>query len=110
MRSVGEYVSDKKGNDSGKKLVQSFFKELQSLDYELLNASRSEPAVAGPEARKHLDATIQALDDLLAALPVDILDKARKVLEVIDSSREKGDDVDNIDLNELNRLQQLVAP
>jgi hypothetical protein len=60
VRSLGEYASQRAGDDSGRELVRGFFKELEGFDSELRKAQREGAGVE--EARKRLDGTVAALE------------------------------------------------
>ena len=60
-RSVGEYASERAGDESGRTLVKAFFKQLERYDYTLLAATRS--GELSPDARQQLDGVIAALDE-----------------------------------------------
>ncbi|PRW45473.1 autophagy-related 16 [Chlorella sorokiniana] len=78
VRSLGEYASQRAGDESGRALVRGFFTALEALDGALRQAERGEEGL--PEgARAKLDATVEALDKLLATVPEEDMQRAQRV-------------------------------
>lgn len=82
VRAVGQYAAKASGKEAGDTLVAAFFGALQEFDYQLLQATRSKESL-GPEARKKLDASIVALDELLATVPADEMASAQRIVDAI---------------------------
>ena len=97
VRSVGEYISREKNDEAlGKRLVAGFFKELEAIDFALLNATRSETLdVQG--IRSHVDGCVKAIDALVAQLPEDIVSKAQGVAKAVSEAEEQQDFPSDID-------------
>lgn len=106
VRSVGEYVSDLKGVDAGKEPVKNFFQALEGLDFALLAASRNQ-GTNNADLQGKLDACIKALDDLLARVPQNIMDKALKVVQSIEDERQEEAEK-QVNMNELRQLDNLL--
>jgi len=111
IRSVGEYVSREKGDEKiGKKLVGTFFGELEAADFALLSASRSEDGKRAElvvEARARLEGTIKALDDLISELPQDVVEKSRSIAAAVDSLDAEAA-MDEVDRDEAERLGRIL--
>lgn len=111
IRSVGEYVSREKGDEKiGKKLVGTFFGELEAADFALLSASRSEDGKRAElvvEARARLEGTIKALDDLISELPQDVVEKSRSIAAAVDSLDAEAA-LDEVDRDEAERLGRIL--
>lgn len=107
IRSVGEYVSREKGDEAlGKKLVASFFSELEAVDFALLSATRSQGSGLDVEAtRTRLDGSIKALDALVGQVPEDIVEKAKGIAAAVDALDVEAS---TYDLEEESRLQKLI--
>ncbi|KAL4439481.1 hypothetical protein ABPG77_008810 [Micractinium sp. CCAP 211/92] len=82
VRSLGEYASERAGNSSGRDLVRGFFVELEGLDGALREAVRSGEGLPA-DARGRVDATVAALDRLLATVPEEDYARAQQVVEAI---------------------------
>ncbi|KAL4437306.1 hypothetical protein ABPG75_004445 [Micractinium tetrahymenae] len=82
IRSLGEYASQRAGDSSGTELVRGFFAELEGLDGALRQAIRGGEGLP-EDARGRVDATIAALDKLLATVPEEDLARAQRVVEAI---------------------------
>lgn len=82
VRSVGEYASDRSGDDTGRNLVRGFFTELEGFDSALRQAQREGQDIE--EARKKLDSSVAALDKLLATVPPEAMSKAQQVVAAIE--------------------------
>ena len=114
VRSVGEYVSREKGDEQiGKKLVGTFFGELEAADFALLSASRSEEgkrAELVSVARARLEGTITALDALIAELPQDVVEKSRSIADAVDSLDAEAamDEVNRDEAEQLRRLRSIL--
>ena len=107
IRSVGEYVSREKGDEAlGKKLVASFFSELEAVDFALLSATRSQGSGLDVEGtRTRLDGSIKALDALVGQVPEDIVEKAKGIAAAVDALDVEAS---TYDLEEESRLQKLI--
>ena len=117
VKAVGEYAAAHGlGKGAGAALIAGFFKELERLDGALLQAERSPERKVGEETKEalaqQLGATIAALDKILEALPEDALERARKVVnsvETLDFPEEavEGGEGTAVDAAEVERLGRL---
>ncbi|KAI3424820.1 hypothetical protein D9Q98_008206 [Chlorella vulgaris] len=107
VRSLGEYASQRAGDDSGRELVRGFFKELEGFDSELRKAQREGAGVE--EARKRLDGTVAALERLLDTVPPEAMSQAQQVIAAI---RELDDEAESealkVDAGEASKLDKLL--
>ena len=109
--AIGEYTAERgAGKAAGTEVVTSFFKELEGLDYALLTAERAEDATEGTAlAREKLETTIAALDKLIANVPEDALNNARRVVSSLREAEELEGKFSGeaLDTAEIQRLQKL---
>ncbi|GFH20487.1 predicted protein [Haematococcus lacustris] len=73
--AVSEYASQPE-------LAPAFFRSIEDFDQLLAVAVRSSSNVEGEAAQAALAASLRSLDQLLATVPADIMDRSRTVLEV----------------------------
>ncbi|KAL6755097.1 hypothetical protein V8C86DRAFT_3138034 [Haematococcus lacustris] len=76
IRAVSEYASQPE-------LAPAFFRSIEDFDQLLAVAVRSSSNVEGEAAQAALAASLRSLDQLLATVPADIMDRSRTVLEVV---------------------------
>lgn len=105
VRAIGDYAAERgAGKDAGNALVTAFFKALEALDASLMAATRGE---ADPEeARRRLETTQAALEQLLTAVPPEALEQARRV--VVGGGGGAGAEPAVVDAAELKRLSKLL--
>lgn len=83
VRALGEYAQQSGAVKDAGVLVNGFFRKLEAFDLLLYRVVKDQAELDGEEAEGKLLEAADALADLIATVPADVLERSRKVLDKV---------------------------